>query len=84
MTNQEVCFVQVPLHFREDFCGTALISAAWCKTDVRRTAISVDIDKEALDWGWKHNGESMLSSAGDQLCLIEANVRLCQSQTCTC
>ena len=29
---------QVPQHLREDFCGTALISATWCRGDVRRTA----------------------------------------------
>ena len=74
-------FPQVPLHLREDFSGTALISAAWCKTDVRRTAIGVDIDREALDWGWKHNGETMLSSAAQQLCLVEANVSVGQLQT---
>lgn len=67
---------QVPLHLREDFSGTSLISAAWCKSDVRRTALGVDIDREALQWGWTHNAEAMLSSAGDQLCLIEANVSL--------
>lgn len=78
-----LCYVQVPLHLREDFSGTSLISAAWCKTDVRRTAIGVDIDREALQWGWKHNGENMLSSAGEQLCLIEANVSaVCKCTTC--
>ena len=66
--------VQVPLHFREDFSGTSLISATWCKTDVRRTALGVDIDREALLWGWEHNAEAMLSSAPEQLCLVEANV----------
>ena len=74
---------QVPLHFREDFSGTSLISAAWCKTDVRRTALGVDIDREALEWGWKHNGQAMLSSAPEQLCLVEANVGGCpRHDTC--
>ena len=33
-----VTCLQIPLHLREDFCGTALVCAVWCKTDVRRTA----------------------------------------------
>jgi hypothetical protein len=37
-SSQVSCASQVPLHLREDFCGTAMISATWCKGDVRRTA----------------------------------------------
>ncbi len=69
------CPVQVPLHLREDFSGTSLICATWCKSDVRRTALGVDIDQEALQWGWRHNGQAMLGQAESQMCLLEANVR---------
>ena len=66
--------VQVPLHLREDFSGTSLICATWCKSDVRRTALGVDIDREALQWGWKHNCQAMLGQAESQMSLVEANV----------
>jgi len=28
----------MPLHLREDFCGSALVCTKWCLSDVRRTA----------------------------------------------
>lgn len=67
--------LQVPLHLREDFSGTSLICASWCKADVRRTALGVDIDRDALTWGWKHNGQAMLGQPENQMCLVQANVR---------
>ena len=68
--------MQVPLHLREDFSGTGLISATWCKGDIRRTALAVDIDRETLHWGWCHNGQIMLGWPESQLCFVEANVSL--------
>jgi hypothetical protein len=44
-----------PLSFKEDFCGTALLSVEWCKSHPQRTAIGVDIDEETLMWGEQHN-----------------------------
>jgi hypothetical protein len=44
-----------PLSLREDFCGSALLSAMWLDADERRTAICVDIDSEPLAWGKKNN-----------------------------
>jgi len=39
---------------REDFCGTALLCAAWvAKRD--RTAVGLDLDREVLAWGTEHN-----------------------------
>ncbi len=77
------CLLQVPLHLREDFSGTSLICATWCKSDVRRTALGVDIDREALQWGWRHNGQAMLGQAESQMCLLEANVRPALSRACS-
>lgn len=77
------CLLQVPLHLREDFSGTSLICATWCKSDVRRTALGVDIDREALQWGWRHNGQAMLGQAESQMCLLEANVRPALSCACS-
>ena len=60
------------LSMREDFCGTALLSVDWCKTNPQRTAVGVDLDKPTLDWGVEHN----IVPAGmtDRIRLIEGNV----------
>ena len=50
---------RVPLHFREDFCGTALLSAAWVKRGKEFTAEGFDICTETLAWGEKHNLEPL-------------------------
>ncbi|KPK10503.1 MAG: hypothetical protein AMJ68_09085 [Acidithiobacillales bacterium SG8_45] len=62
------------LLMREDFCGTALLSVEWCKTDPSRTAIGVDLDKPTLDWGQKHNIDAAGVDMKQRVTLIEANV----------
>ena len=52
-----------PLSFREDFCGTALLSVDWCKSLETRTAQGIDLCEETLAWGRKHN----LDPAGDEV-----------------
>lgn len=44
-----------PIVIREDFCGTALLSTLWVSDSLTRRAISIDIDREPLDWGLEHN-----------------------------
>ncbi|KAL2620822.1 hypothetical protein R1flu_001027 [Riccia fluitans] len=46
---------RTPLHLREDFCGTALICTEWVRGDSRRTALGLDLDEEALRWGFQNN-----------------------------
>ena len=46
---------RLPLSFREDFCGTALLSAHWVKNGKGRTATGIDIDDQVLQWGIDHN-----------------------------
>jgi hypothetical protein len=64
-----------PHHLREDFCGTALISAAWADQGKGYTAEAYDIDPEPLAWGKKHN----LAPRGDGVLkrcrLLEKDVR---------
>jgi len=43
-----------PLHLREDFCGTALLSANWVQ-GAGRTAEGFDLDAETIAWGSLHN-----------------------------
>ena len=68
---------QRPEHLREDFCGTALICAVWCRGDCRRTATGLDIDQDALAWGCRENASGLLGEcAGDRprLCLLRCDV----------
>ena len=44
-----------PRLLKEDFCGTALLSAEWVKKRKKNEAIGVDLDRETLRWGKKHN-----------------------------
>ena len=44
-----------PLFLREDFCGTAALCAEWVKSDPRRRAVGLDLDRSTLAWAKKHN-----------------------------
>lgn len=72
--SRQALYLQVPEHLREDFCGTALISATWCRGDVRRTAIGLDIDREALEWGLDHHGGTLTDELRPRLCLFQGDV----------
>ncbi|KAG7572727.1 S-adenosyl-L-methionine-dependent methyltransferase [Arabidopsis suecica] len=63
-----------PLHFQEDFCGTALLSAEWLKTDTRRTAIGLDFDLEALEWCMDNNISKLGSDVYSRMSLFHGNV----------
>ncbi|GAQ87004.1 hypothetical protein KFL_003250070 [Klebsormidium nitens] len=65
---------RVPVHLREDFCGTALICAEWLRPDVRRTATGLDLDDDALRWGASHNIGSLPDGGGGRMCLLLGNV----------
>lgn len=63
-----------PLAMREDFCGTALLATEWCKTDPRRTALGIDLDRPTLDWGRTHNLEPAGPEVSRRITLVEGNV----------
>lgn len=44
-----------PQHLREDFCGTALLCAAWVRGRNARTAEGFDTSRATLEWGRRHN-----------------------------
>jgi hypothetical protein len=52
-----------PKHFREDFCGTCLLTANWVQQGRAYTAEAYDIDPEPLAWGYEKN----LKPLGDNL-----------------
>ena len=64
-----------PLRLREDFCGTALLSTEWCKSDPSRTALGVDLDGATLEWGRVHNLEPAGSDIAKRVKLAQADVR---------
>jgi hypothetical protein len=54
---------RTPLHFREDFCGTGLLSATWIQKSARHTAEGFDLDPVPVEWGRVHNFEPLGSAA---------------------
>ncbi|HUR28685.1 MAG TPA: hypothetical protein VM509_10895, partial [Planctomycetota bacterium] len=52
-----------PLHFREDFCGTGLLSSEWIQLSKRHTAEGFDIDPEPVAWGLAHNFDPLGEAA---------------------
>ncbi len=62
-------------HFREDFCGTALLSTEWVKQGPIFTAEAFDLDPEPLAWGWARN-VTPLGDDADRIVLHEEDVRV--------
>jgi cyclopropane fatty-acyl-phospholipid synthase-like methyltransferase len=60
---------------REDFCGTASMCCEWVRRRKDNFAIGVDIDKEVLRWGERHNLGKLKGSAGKRVRLIQSDVR---------
>ncbi len=48
-----------PMSLREDFCGTALLSATWVKRGKKYTAEGFDIDPDPVAWGMANNFEPL-------------------------
>ena len=65
---------RLPLALREDFCGTAFISAEWVRSHPRRTALGLDLDAAPLAWGRKFN-VAPLGDAARRLTLLQKDVR---------
>ncbi|EES01784.1 uncharacterized protein LOC8058944 [Sorghum bicolor] len=65
---------RVPLHLQEDFCGTALLSTEWIRTDARRTAIGLDLDLESLEWCLEHNLSKIGVDGYSRMLLFHGNV----------
>ncbi|KAJ4810991.1 S-adenosyl-L-methionine-dependent methyltransferases superfamily protein [Rhynchospora pubera] len=63
-----------PLHLQEDFCGTALLSTEWLRSDPRRTAVGLDLDLESLDWCLDNNLSKVGSDVSSRLSLFHGNV----------
>ncbi|MED6207693.1 hypothetical protein PIB30_038082 [Stylosanthes scabra] len=65
---------RMPLHLQEDFCGTALLSTEWLRSDPRRTALGLDLDVEALNWCMKNNIPKVGADGFSRISLYHGNV----------
>jgi SAM-dependent methyltransferase len=63
-----------PLSLREDFSGTALVSAEWVSRGPGRTATAVDLDPKVHAWARAHR-LPRLGEAAARLHLVTADVR---------
>ncbi|KAF8403257.1 hypothetical protein HHK36_011358 [Tetracentron sinense] len=63
-----------PLHLQEDFCGTALLSTEWLRSDPRRTAVGVDLELEALTWCMENNVNKIGADCSSRIFLFHGNV----------
>ena len=61
-------------HFREDFCGTAYLSAHFISQHSKNHALGVDLDWPTLNWGIKHNVSSLTPAQQQRLTLVNDNV----------
>jgi SAM-dependent methyltransferase len=62
--------------FREDFCGTAVLSCHFIKRHRDNRALGVDLSARTLAWGRRHNVRKLLDSEQQQrLRLVRADVR---------
>lgn len=63
-----------PRSLREDFCGTALLCVEWCKSSPKRTALGVDLCRDTLEWGRRHNVMPAGREVASRVSLRHANV----------
>ncbi|MBK8270093.1 MAG: class I SAM-dependent methyltransferase [Planctomycetes bacterium] len=60
--------------FREDFCGTFLISCDWVKRGPKNQAWGIDLDQPTLDWGRKHNLSKLKPALQKRVHILNQNV----------
>ena len=59
---------------REDFCGTAALSAYFVTQHPENHAVGIDLDWPTLNWGMKHNVSPLPVDQQNRLTLIHGNV----------
>ena len=60
--------------FREDFCGTAILSCEFVKRHKKNHAIGVDLHGPTLDWSREHNVSKLNEDQQSRMNLIQGNV----------
>ncbi|HEY8429583.1 MAG TPA: class I SAM-dependent methyltransferase [Sandaracinaceae bacterium] len=71
---------RVPLALREDFCGTAALSAAWVGSDDDREAVAVDRDRAVLAYAERVH-RAALEDEAERMTLVRADVRAPSDRT---
>lgn len=65
---------RVPALLREDFCGSAAVSAAWVRRRPGNVAVGVDLDKSVLQWAQSRHVDPMRASQQRRITLKMGNV----------
>jgi len=60
--------------FREDFCGTSILSCAFVKHHRDNRAVGVDLHGPTLDWARAHNVDELDASQQERIELIQGDV----------
>ena len=60
--------------FREDFCGTFVLSTEFVKLNRKNRAVCVDLDGPTLDWGRKHNLVDLTEDQRSRVQILQKNV----------
>lgn len=60
--------------FREDFCGTFVLSTEFVKRHPENRAICVDLDGPTLDWGRRHNLSKLDEAAQSRVQIFQEDV----------
>lgn len=60
--------------FREDFCGTAILSCEFVRRHRDNHAIGVDLDGPTLDWAREHNVSKLKPRQQKRVTLLQKNV----------
>jgi SAM-dependent methyltransferase len=66
---------RLPRILKEDFCGTAFLSADWVRERPDNIAIGVDLDESTLDWGKEKNIAPLEPEQRERVVLHLADVR---------
>lgn len=61
-------------HFREDFCGTAILSCEFVRRHRDNHAIGVDLDGPTLAWAREHNVSKLKPDQQKRVSLVQGNV----------
>jgi SAM-dependent methyltransferase len=68
-----------PLTLREDFCGTAFLSATWVRSGPDRRAVAVDADRRLIAYARRRH-QLPLGAAAGRLRLAHARVLNCRAR----
>ena len=65
---------RLPATFREDFCGTHILSSAWVIQRASNHAYGVDLDASVLAWGAARRKQQLSPGAHKRLHTVQGNV----------